>query len=342
LCLSVLLAGCSSTTPSDEATAPEPPAGSPSGVQNLEPAPDSPEPPPDLGWLYQEFYERFPLKFKEEIRTRLHVLQVDLDNDLECEILAWMVLDAINGYAVLYDRDGEEYRAVFEYDRPLHQVAFGDYPNALFISTMGQHGTGLQVNWFSLWAGADGSVREVWTGVERTNMHGRSPYVSRYCGVSLAGLGSCEERDLLHTTRSRMEDENGEILAHQERVDMYAFDSELGRFVPQRAVPGVGRHIILAQDMVLAGTGIFYRLVALDALSTDSLALQLADSSGQVLWREEMTANGEESERSMTGWFFSPADAPTGDYTIQLVSVETGEVLDSATLYIHRAEDCST
>lgn len=143
-------------------------------------------------WLYDAIKNKFQqpdLVKKDEITF----FQVRMKQTHEPQIVAYLTLDRLNGVFVIFEKQGQEYKEVYEKREPVYEtMVFGREIGQIVAFTSGLGGTGMQENNFHVVKFTSKGYKEVWKGIaEAYNFGGPFPW-SRILGSINLDIGNKE------------------------------------------------------------------------------------------------------------------------------------------------------
>jgi hypothetical protein len=126
-------------------------------------------------WLYEAMKGKF--QQPESVnKNEITLFQVRMRADNEPQIAAYLTLDRLNGTFVIFEKQENGYKEVYETREPVHAVQVYGGGNAQLVGyTSGLGGTGYQENVYHLLKFTSKGYQEVWQGTAEQYICGPLP-----------------------------------------------------------------------------------------------------------------------------------------------------------------------
>lgn len=132
-------------------------------------------------WLLEDIQARFNETVQEYItKEKITVLQINMDRSEHPHLAAYISLDRLNGWFVLYAQENGVYQEVYALNEPIYGVHIHGFGEMLAIIS-GFGGSGIQENDYRLIRKTPSGYQEVWSGISRHYLaNGPTPYPFHY------------------------------------------------------------------------------------------------------------------------------------------------------------------
>lgn len=179
-------------------------------------------------WLYQSLQQKFNSATTSIKQEDITFILVNLKESDKSQVAAFVSIDRVNGYFILYEFRQGKYVEVYSKSEPVYgmQVYGGGKQLLAFIS--GHGGTGVQENSFHVIGYTSKGYSEIWSGIAEKFMFGGQ--VPDYRTIGSINL-TMDNQTLVYSITEELYNKIDKPDKVEQTVEIYKYDTEQEKFV---------------------------------------------------------------------------------------------------------------
>lgn len=187
-------------------------------------------------WLYQSLLAKFDLDAENDLelpREAITLVRVNMKNSAGPQIAAYLTLNRVEGYFLLYEFAEGNYKEVYSLHQPVYGLqVYGGWEGKQMIAFVSGHGgTGYQENYFHLISYTKDGYKEIWSGLAEKVEFGQLPYRRTVGSLNL----SMDNQLLIYSTINHEYVKPEEDITNPDKVaksvELYRYDPQAEQFV---------------------------------------------------------------------------------------------------------------
>ena len=182
-------------------------------------------------WLYLSLQQKFnsgTISIKQEDIT---FILVNLKESDKSQVAAFVSIDRLNGYFILYEFREGKYVEVYSKSEPVYSMQVyggGGGGKQLIAFTSGHGGTGVQENSFHVIGYTNKGYSEIWSGVAEKFMFGvQAPYYRTIGSINL----TMDNQTLVYSITEELYNKIDKPDKVEQTVEIYKYDNKQEKFV---------------------------------------------------------------------------------------------------------------